>query len=54
VSRAREGIAYLWLEVLGEPGGALAAHLGIRPPSIYKAAQRGRAEAARWQGVLAS
>lgn len=52
VSRAREGIAYLWLEVLGQPGRLLASCVGVRPPSVYKAAQRGRAAAARWERVL--
>jgi len=52
VSRAREGIAYLWLEVLGQPGRLLASRVGVRPPSVYKAAQRGRAAAARWERVL--
>jgi putative transposase len=52
VSRAREGIAYLWLEVLGQPGRPLASRLGIRPASVYKAAQRGRAVAAKWDPLL--
>jgi len=52
VSRAREGIAYLWLEVLGQSGRLLASRVGVRPPSVYKAAQRGRAAAARWECVL--
>ena len=35
VSRAREGIAYLGVEVVGHPGRALAPLLGIRPVSVY-------------------
>jgi REP element-mobilizing transposase RayT len=52
VSRAREGIAYLWVEVLRQPGRPLASHLGISPSSIYKAAQRGRAVAEKWERLL--
>jgi REP element-mobilizing transposase RayT len=52
VCRAREGIAYLALEVLGYPAPRLVALLGVRPPSIHRAAQRGRAERTRWDRVL--
>ena len=52
LSRAREGIAYLWTTVLGRPGRPLAATLGVRPQSIYAAATRGRASRARWERVL--
>jgi REP element-mobilizing transposase RayT len=52
VCRAREGIAYLALEVLGYPAPRLVALLGVRPPSIHKAAQRGRADRARWDRLL--
>jgi len=52
VCRAREGIAYLALDVLGYPAPRLVALLGVRPPSIHKAAQRGRANRARWDRVL--
>jgi REP-associated tyrosine transposase len=52
VCRAREGIAYLALEVGGYPAPRLVAFLGVRPPSIHKAAQRGRANRARWDRVL--
>ncbi len=48
VCRGREGIAYLALEVGGYPAPRLVALLGVRPPSIYKAAQRGRADRGRW------
>jgi REP element-mobilizing transposase RayT len=48
VCRAREGIAYLAIDVGGYPAPRLVAHLGVRPPSIHKAAQRGRADRARW------
>ena len=52
VCRAREGIAYLALDVEGYPAPRLVALLGLRPPSIQKAAQRGRADRARWDRVL--
>ena len=47
-SRAREGIAYLWLTVWGRSGRQLAAVLGIGPQSVYKAAQRGAQDRAAW------
>jgi hypothetical protein len=43
VSRAREGIAYLWLTVLGHAGRPLAAPLGVRPQNVYRAAAQGAA-----------
>jgi len=52
MSRAREGTAYLWIEVLGRSGRALAQALGISPASAYKAAYRGRAAGARWRRLL--
>jgi hypothetical protein len=52
VCRAREGVAYLWVEVLGRSAPPLMAALGVRPPSIYRAAARGRAAAARWRQLL--
>ena len=54
VSRARPGVAYLWLEWLGHPGPAAAQRLGIRPQTIYQVAKRGRAAAREWQRVLAA
>ena len=52
LSRAREGIAYLWIEGLGRPGRPVAAALGVRPQSLYAAAARGRAKRARWDRLL--
>jgi putative transposase len=52
VSRVREGVAYLWIEYLGRSGRRVAAVLGIRPESVYKAARRGQQQALRWQQVL--
>jgi putative transposase len=51
-ARAREGLAYLALEGCGYAGGAVAELLGVRPPAVYRAAQRGRAERARWDSLL--
>ena len=51
VCRAREGIAYLGLDLGGYPAPRLVSVLGVRPPSIHKAAQRGRADRARWGRV---
>ena len=51
VARARDGIAYLWLEVWGQSGRAVAEALGVRPQSIYRAAQRGRKERHEWEGI---
>src|SRR5574341_202156 len=34
LSRAREGMAYLWTTVLGRPGRPLAAMLGTRPAAV--------------------
>jgi REP element-mobilizing transposase RayT len=52
VSRAREGIAYLWTETLGQNGRRLAAVLGVQSPSVYKAAQRGSKVRTRWEKLL--
>jgi hypothetical protein len=52
VSRARAGIAYLWLEVLGHPGRPLAPVLGVHPAVVYPAARRGARAAATWQALL--
>ncbi len=51
IAKAREGIAYLAVEVHGYSATALVSLLGVHPPSIYKAAQRGRREHARWAAL---
>jgi len=51
-TRARAGIAYLWVEVLGHAGRPLAASLGVRPQSVYRAAMRGREEGNEWRRLL--
>jgi hypothetical protein len=52
VSRARTGIAFLWVEVLGPPGRPLAGPLGVRPQANYQAVVRARAHRAEWEQVL--
>ncbi len=54
VTRARDGIAYLWVEVLGHPGRPLAPRLGVRPQAVYQAARRGRDARATWERLLKS
>ena len=51
-ARAREGLAYLALEVCGYTGTAVADLLGVRPSALYRAAQRGYAARGRWEKVL--
>jgi hypothetical protein len=52
ISRARQGVAFLWVEVLGNSGRALARDLNVRPESIYYAARQGRKDAAHWKAIL--
>ncbi len=54
VTRARNGIAYLWIEVLGHPGRPLAPILGVRPQAVYQAVVRGREARAEWERLLES
>jgi len=54
VIRARNGIAYLWVEVLGRPGRPLAPVLGVRPQNVYQAAKRGAQTPAQWTRMLVS
>jgi len=49
VCRARQGIAYLWIEAWGRSGHALAVRLGVRPQSLYAAAVRGREDEKEWK-----
>jgi hypothetical protein len=51
-SRAREGIAYLWLTVWGRSGRQLAPVLGIGPQAVYKAAQRGQQDPNEWDRLV--
>jgi hypothetical protein len=50
--RARDGLAYLWVEVLGHSGLALARALALHPVSVYRAAQRGRAQRSEWDRLV--
>jgi hypothetical protein len=52
VSRARAGVAYLWLERLGQGGPIAARALGLHPATIYEVARRGRQDAVYWESVL--
>ena len=52
VTRARAGIAYLWVERLGRPGRPLASVLGLHPAAVYPAARRGTAQAKEWEQLL--
>jgi putative transposase len=52
VTRAREGIAHLWVGALGQSGRRLAPLLGVAPQSVYRAAARGAAQAADWAPLL--
>jgi len=51
-ARAREGVAYLALEVCGYTAPAVADLLGVHPSAVYRAAQRGRATCGRWDRLL--
>lgn len=52
LTRARAGLAYLWVEALGGSGRALAPALGVHPSAIPKAARRGARAAAMWRTLL--
>jgi hypothetical protein len=52
LQRARAGIAYLWVEVLGHPGRPLAHPLGVSAQPVYQAVAQGRETRAEWERVL--
>ena len=52
LQRARAGVAYLWVEVLGHPARPLAQSLGVSPQAVYQAVARGRETRAEWERVL--
>jgi hypothetical protein len=52
LQRARAGIAYLWVDVLGHPGRPLAHSLGVSPQAVYQAVVRGRETQPEWEGLL--
>jgi putative transposase len=52
LSRARDGLAYLWIEVLGRSGADLARVLALHAVSAYRAARRGRAHRTTWDPLV--
>lgn len=54
ITHARDGLAYLWVEVLGASGRELGRTLRIRPFTVCRAAQRGRQARKAWWKVLAA
>ena len=52
VARARDGLAYLWVEGLGRSGHTLARAVALHPVSVYRAAWRGRKHREAWDRVL--
>lgn len=52
ISRAREGISYLWTVALGHSRRALARFLGVAESSLQAAARRGAAASERWDSLL--
>lgn len=50
VVRARDGLAYIWVELLGRSGEELARVLRIHAVSVYRAARRGCAQGRQWEG----
>ena len=55
VRRGREAYAGdepMWIECLGRPGRPLAPILGLHAPAVYKAAQRGAAQAREWRRLI--
>jgi REP element-mobilizing transposase RayT len=52
VTRAREGVAYIWCALWGRSGMALAKTLGVKAQSVYRAALRGRRDRTEWERVV--
>lgn len=52
ITHARDGLAYLWVEVLGGSARALAQTLQVKPFSVCRAVQRGREARETWWRVL--
>lgn len=52
ITHARDGVAYLWVEVLGGSARALARALKLQPFSVCRAVQRGRMHREAWWRVL--
>lgn len=52
LTRVRDGLAYLWVEVLGRSGRALAQALALQPASVYRAARRGHVHRREWDQLI--
>ncbi len=52
ITHARDGLAYLWVEVLGGSARELARALQLRPYSVCRAVQRGREGREGWWRLL--
>jgi len=52
LARARDGLAYLWVEFLGHSGQTLARALALHPVSVYRAARRGQEQRAKWERLV--
>jgi putative transposase len=50
--RARDGLAYLWVDVLGRSGEELARVLGLHAVSVYRAARRARERRIEWDHLV--
>ncbi len=53
-SKAREALAFLWIDCFGQRGCQLAQVLGIRPESLCRIGRRGRQGNQRWSALLAT
>ncbi len=52
ITHARDGLAYLWVEVLGGSARELARTVQLQPFSVCRAVQRGRAKREAWWKVV--
>jgi putative transposase len=52
VTRAREGICYLWVKKMRRSGGELARSIGMKTVTVYEAAVRGEKNAAQWDEII--
>ena len=49
---ARDGLAFLWMEMIGGSARALVEEAGIARGAVYRCVRRGRARAAEWKRLL--
>jgi chromosomal replication initiation ATPase DnaA len=52
LARARQGIAYLWIEIYGQSGRPLAEHFGVQLSAVHRAAKRGYARRKEWERLV--